>query len=71
MHEELLLSEDELSPALREWLAQAPTAAFVVALERLPDGRVLLRSLPEVDPLLLAHVRVTMAKYHEALMNLS
>jgi hypothetical protein len=68
--EELLLGEDEVPARLREWLETAPVA-LALTIERLPDGRVLLRPNPEVDPTMLAQLRVTMAKYHEALMNLS
>lgn len=69
--DELLLEANELSPQLRAWLAEAPAAAFAVSVERLADGRVLLRPLPEASPELLANLRVTMAKYREALMNLT
>lgn len=69
--DELLLHDDELPERLRDWLAGAPAAAFALALERLDDGRVLLRPLPDVDPVLLARIRVTMARYREALMNLT
>lgn len=69
--DDLLLDESELPAALREWLELAPDAAFAVSLERLADGRLLLRPLPEASPQLIARLRVTMAKYREALMNLS
>lgn len=69
--DDLVLDPTELSPALRAWLAEAPEGAFAVSLERLSDGRVLLRPLPEATPELLARLRVTMAKYREALMNLT
>lgn len=71
--DDLLLPEDELPEALRAWLAQnhARAAALVLIAERMPDGVVLFRALPHVAPELLARVRVTISKYHEALMNLS
>ncbi|MBP1467691.1 hypothetical protein EYB53_018395 [Candidatus Chloroploca sp. M-50] len=69
--DDLLLEEYELCAALRTWLEQAPPTAFAVSLERLSDGRVLLRPLPEASPELLARLRITMAKYREALMNLT
>jgi hypothetical protein len=69
--DEFVLSEDELPEPLRAWLATAPEGAFALALERLGGGRLLLRPLPEASPELLARLRVTIAKYHEALMNLS
>jgi len=69
--DDLLLDERELPETLRAWLENAPSAAFAVSLERLSDGRLLLRPLPEASPELLARLRVTMAKYREALMNLT
>lgn len=69
--DDLLLNESELPADLRAWLEAAPDAAFAVSLERLSDGRLLLRPLPEASPELIARLRVTMAKYREALMNLS
>lgn len=69
--DEILLAEHELGDRLQAWLAAAPSASFTLAVERLPDGRVLLRPLPEASPELVARLRVTMAKYREALMNLT
>ena len=69
--DELLLNEEELPEAMRAWLATAPEGAFAVAFERAGGGQLLLRPLPEASPELLARLRVTIAKYHEALMNLS
>ncbi|NJK78389.1 MAG: hypothetical protein HC893_07550 [Chloroflexaceae bacterium] len=68
--DELILTLDDLPPRLRAWLEQAP-AAMTVSLERLGEQKLVLRPMPDVDPLLLAHIRVTIAKYHEALMNLT
>jgi hypothetical protein len=67
--DELELTTAELPEAVRAWLESQP--AVVVSIERLGGGRVLLRPLPDVAPELLARVRVTMAQYHEALMNLT
>lgn len=69
--DEILLDEHELGARLQVWLRTAPEGAFAVSLERLGDGRVLLRPLPEATPELLARLRVTMARYREALMNLT
>jgi hypothetical protein len=69
--DEILLETNELSPRLSAWLADAPEVAFAVAIERLSDGRVLVRPLPDASPELIAQLRVTMAKYREALMNLT
>ena len=69
--QDLLLDQAELPAAMQAWLSDAPDAAFAVSLERLSDGRLLLRPLPEASPELVARLQVTMAKYREALMNLS
>jgi hypothetical protein len=68
---ELLLAEHELGEQLRAWLDEQPSQAFVLSLERQANGQVLLRSIPEINPDVLAQLRVTIAKYHETLMNLS
>jgi hypothetical protein len=66
-----VLTPDTPPPALQTWLASLEPARAVLMVERQDDGQVVLRALPEVDPLLLDHVRVSVAKYHEALMNLT
>lgn len=63
------LSAAELPEAMRAWLQAQP--AILIAVEWLSDDRVLLRRLPDVAPQLVARVRVTLAKYREALMNLT
>jgi hypothetical protein len=67
--DELELSAAELPEAMRAWLDEQP--AVVVSLERLGSKRVVARLLPGIAPELIARARVTMAKYREALMNLS
>jgi len=59
----------ELPEAVRAWLADHP--AVVVAIERIDSERALVRLLPGVAPETIAHAQVTMAKYREALMNLT
>lgn len=59
----------ELPEAVRAWLADHP--AVVVAIERIDGEQVLIRLLPDVAPDTVAHAQVTMAKYREALMNLT
>jgi hypothetical protein len=68
--DDLIVSEDELGARLQAWLG-ADADRCVLSVERLSDGRLMLRHMPDVDPLLLAHVRVTLSKYREALMNLT
>ena len=67
--DDLELSAAELPEAMRAWLESQP--AVVVSIERLGDSRVVVRPLPDVAPELIARARVTMAKYREALMNLT
>ena len=67
---DIILEAHEISPRWQAWLAQAAPAQTVV-IEQLGDGRVVLRPMPTIDPVLLAHVRVTIARYHEALTNLT
>ncbi|HJZ47184.1 MAG TPA: hypothetical protein VKE41_08460 [Roseiflexaceae bacterium] len=67
--DELELSAAELPEAVRAWLEEQP--AVVVSIERVDAGRVVIRPLPDVAPELLVRARVTMAQYHEALMNLT
>ena len=66
---DLELSTAELPEAMRAWLEAQP--AVIVSVEQIGPGRVLVRPLTDVDPQLVARARVTMAKYREALMNLT
>lgn len=67
--EDLDIATAELPEAVCAWLELQP--AVVVSIERLGDGRVLLRPLPGVAPELLARAQVTLAQYRDALMNLT
>ena len=67
--DDLELSAAELPEAMRAWLESQP--AVVISVERIGADRVMLRPLPEIAPELIARARVTMAKYREALMNLT
>lgn len=59
----------ELPEAVRAWLEAQP--AVIVSIEPISSDRLLVRRLSDVDPALVARVQVTMAKYREALMNLT
>lgn len=67
--DDLELTTAELPEAMRVWLESQP--AVVVAIERIGEDRVVIRPLPGVAPEVFARARVTMAKYREALMNLT
>jgi len=67
--DDLELPTAELPEAMRAWLTAQP--AIIVSVEQLGSDRILVRPLPEIDPALVARARVTLAKYREALMNLT
>jgi hypothetical protein len=45
--------------------------ALLVSLERLPDGRVVVQPLPDVDPALVARVRKILAQHADVLRRLT
>jgi hypothetical protein len=67
--DEFELPVAELPEAMRAWLEEG--SAVVVSVERIGADRVLIRPLPGVDPEVIARAQVTLAKYREALMNLT
>jgi len=67
--DELELSAAELPEAMRAWIEEQP--AVVVSIERIGGGQVVVRPLPDISPELIARIRVTIAQYREALMNLT
>lgn len=71
MLEERIVPAAELGGVLHEWLARTDEGRATIALEQQADGQVRAILMPAIEPTLLARVQVTMAKYHEALMNLA
>ena len=69
--DDLLLQDEHIPQALRDWMNDEGRAVRLVAIERMPDGNVLLRGIPDIDPALVMRVRETFAQYREALMNLT
>lgn len=67
----LTLPAAELPPELLSTLDAASAPAMLVALERLPDGRVAIQALPEIDPALVARLRKLMAEHADVLRRLS
>lgn len=65
----LELATAELPEAVRAWLAER--SAVVLSIEVVDGERVLIRPLPNVAPEIIAQAQVTIAKYREALMNLT
>ncbi len=71
MLEERIVPASELGSLVQAWLARTNDGRATIALEQQADGRVRVILMPAIEPSLLARVQVTMAKYHEALMNLA
>lgn len=71
MEEEFILPSADVPTSLREWLQSAGDIAVLASLEVLPDGSLVLRALPEVDPRLVARVRRTMAQHEDVLRRLA
>ncbi len=66
-----ILKSDEVPESMRTWLAGLQNSAMLMSLEVMPDGSVVLQGLPEVDPLLVARVRRTIAQHEDVLRRLT
>ena len=69
--EMLTLPADAIPAALNEWLSIHETSALLVSIERLPDGRLVLQALPDVDPTLVAQIRKVLAQHSDVLRRLT
>lgn len=67
----LTLAADDVPPVLRDWLEAQSTDAVLASIERLPDGRLVLQALPDVDPRLVAQVRRVMGQHADVLRRLT
>lgn len=67
----LSLPADAVPPALDQWLSTHESPALLVSLERLPDGTVVLQSLPDVDPALVSQIRRVLAQHADTLRRLT
>jgi hypothetical protein len=67
----LILSADAVPAPLADWLQAQSTDAVLVSIERLPDGRLVLQALPDVDPRLVAQVRRVMGQHADVLRRLT
>ena len=67
----LTLPADDVPPALADWLEAQSTDAVLLSIERLPDGRLVLQALPDVEPRLVAHVRRVMGQHADVLRRLT
>ena len=67
----LSLPAESLPHELRDWLLQLPDHAVLASLELLPDGRLVIQALPDVDPRLVARIRRLMAQHEDVLRRLT
>ena len=67
----LTLPAESVPPELTVWFETHTTPALLASLERLPDGRVVLQALPDVDPALVARIRKIMAQHADVLRRLT
>jgi hypothetical protein len=66
-----MLPAEAVPDMLRFWLMEMGGGALLASLELLPDGRLVIQGLPDVDPSLVARVRRTMAQHEDVLRRLS
>lgn len=67
----LTLPAEAVPPELAAWFDETNTPALLVSAERLPDGRVVLQALPDVDPTLVARIRKILAEHADVLRRLT
>ena len=65
----LTLDAEAVPPELAAWLDQQ--SALLASLERLPDGRVVLQALPDIDPAFVARIRKILAQHADVLRRLT
>jgi|GEM_PF-1582636 hypothetical protein len=68
---DLIIPSEEVPEIVRAWLKERGTTAVLAAIEEMPDGNLLVRDIPDIDPAFVMRVRETFAKYRESLMNLT
>lgn len=69
--DDLIIPSEEVPEIVRTWLKERGTTAVLAAIEEMPDGNLLIRDIPDIDPAFVMRVRETFAKYRESLMNLT
>ncbi len=65
------LPPEVVPETLRDWLRLLDDHAVLSSLELLPDGRLVIQALPEIDPRIVARIRRTMAQYEDVLRRLT
>ena len=67
----LVLAREDVPAALRDWLRSLGDDAVLASMEVMADGRLVLQSLPGVDPRLVARLLRTMAQHEDVLRRLT
>ncbi len=67
----LTLAADAVPPALAAWIAAQAQPALLVSIERLSDGRLVLQTVPDVDPAFVARLRKILAQHADVLRRLT
>ena len=69
--EVLILPAEDVPPALSAWLQERSANALLVSVEQMVDGQLVLQSLPDVDPTLVARIRKMLAEHADVLRRLA
>ncbi|PLS79272.1 MAG: hypothetical protein CYG59_13920 [Chloroflexi bacterium] len=67
----LVLPANDVPPTLSAWLHERGANALLVSVEQMDDGRLVLQSLPDVDPTLVARIRKMLAEHADVLRRLA
>lgn len=67
----LVLSPESVPDELRHVLNQLEQPTTLASLELLPDGRLAIQMLPEVDPRFVARIRRLLAQHADVLRRLT
>jgi hypothetical protein len=67
----LTLAADAAPPQLAAWIDAQEQPALLVSVERLTDGRVVLQTVPGVDPAFVARLRKILAQHADVLRRLT
>ncbi len=67
----LTLPADAVPDQVRDWFVTLDRTAVLASLELLPDGRLVIQTLPGVDPRFVARVRQILAQYADVLRRLT
>lgn len=69
--EMLTLAAEAVPPELAAWIDALEQPALLVSIERLSDGRLVLQTVPGVDPAFVARLRKILAQHADVLRRLT